>query len=110
RRRPADAAGRRGRDGTRPTEPGGAGMTEPLRRGVRQDVAGVGVRYATGIDSRYWDLFRTCFTDDCEADYGDIGVWHGADEITAWMREVHEACGPTPHRINNIVVTEIDRP
>jgi hypothetical protein len=77
----------------------------PIGRDVRQDVADVVVRYATGIDSRDWELFRSCFTDDCEADYGDIGVWHGADEITAWMREVHEACGPTLHRITNIVVT-----
>ena len=29
------------------------------------------VRYATGIDRRDWVLFRSCFTDDCEADYGD---------------------------------------
>jgi 3-phenylpropionate/cinnamic acid dioxygenase small subunit len=62
------------------------------------------VRYATGIDRRDWDLFRTCFTDDVEADYGEIGVWHGVEEITAWMAEVHAACGHTLHRITNVVV------
>lgn len=76
-----------------------------LSREVRQDVADVLVRYATGIDRRDWDLFRTCFTDDCETDYGEIGVWHGVDEITEWMRVVHDACGHTLHRITNIVVS-----
>ncbi len=46
---------------------------------TRLDIADVLVRYATGIDRRDWTLFRSCFTDDCVADYGDIGVWHGAD-------------------------------
>jgi 3-phenylpropionate/cinnamic acid dioxygenase small subunit len=71
-------------------------------------VADVLVRYATGIDGRDWDLLRSCFTTDCEADYGDIGSWHGADEITGWMRDVHEGCGYTLHRITNIAVQMID--
>jgi 3-phenylpropionate/cinnamic acid dioxygenase small subunit len=78
---------------------------ETVDREVRQDVAEVLVRYATGIDRRDWDLFRTCFTEDCEADYGEIGGWHGVDEITGWMRVVHDACGHTLHRITNVVVS-----
>ncbi len=70
-------------------------------RDVRQDVAEVLVRYATGIDRRDWALFRTCFTDDCEADYGDIGVWRGADAITEWMEKAHAGLGHTLHRITN---------
>ena len=77
-------------------------------REVRQDVAEVLVRYATGIDGRDWDLFRSCFTEDCEADYGPIGVWHGAEEITAWMRECHEPAGRTLHRITNQSVAASD--
>jgi 3-phenylpropionate/cinnamic acid dioxygenase small subunit len=80
-------------------------VTEAVDREVRQDVAEVLVRYATSIDRRDWVLFRTCFTDDCEADYGGIGMWHNADEMTAWMRETHEPCGHTMHRITNEVVT-----
>jgi 3-phenylpropionate/cinnamic acid dioxygenase small subunit len=80
-------------------------VTTAVDREVRQDVADVLVRYATGIDRRDWAMFRSCFTDDCEADYGKIGVWHGADEITAWMRETHEPCGHTMHRITNEAVT-----
>jgi 3-phenylpropionate/cinnamic acid dioxygenase small subunit len=71
---------------------------------TRADVAEVLVRYATGIDSRDWDLLRTCFTDDCEADYGAVGAWHGADEITTFMRETHEPLGHTLHRITNQTV------
>ncbi|MGP0032741.1 MAG: nuclear transport factor 2 family protein [Acidimicrobiales bacterium] len=79
-------------------------MTTGVDREVSLDVADVLVRYATGIDRRDWTAFRRCFTEDCEADYGDIGIWHGADEITTWMREVHDPCGHTMHRITNQVV------
>ena len=74
-------------------------MMGSVTREVRQDVADVLVRYATGIDRRDWELLRSCFTDDCEADYGDIGRWHGAAEIVEWMRRVHEPCGAhdAPH-------------
>jgi 3-phenylpropionate/cinnamic acid dioxygenase small subunit len=77
-------------------------------REVDQDVGAVLVRYATGIDRRDWDLFRTCFTADVEADYGDIGVWHGIDEITRFMIDIHAGCGHTLHRITNIAVTAVD--
>jgi hypothetical protein len=63
------------------------------------------VRYATGIDRRDWTLFRSCFTTDCDVDYGDIGVWHGADAITAYMDKTHAACGYTLHRITNETIS-----
>ncbi len=63
------------------------------------------VRYATGIDRRDWALLRSCFTDDCVADYGDIGHWHGAADIAARMEQAHAGCGYTLHRITNVVVT-----
>ena len=83
-------------------------MNATVDREVRQDVAEVLVRYATGIDRRDWDLFRSCFTEDCEADYGSIGVWRSADEITEWMRVVHEPAGHTMHRITNQTVAPSD--
>jgi len=73
-------------------------------RALHQDVTDVLVRYATGIDQRDWALFRTCFTDDCDADYGDIGAWSGGDAITAWMEKTHEPFGHTMHRITNAAV------
>jgi 3-phenylpropionate/cinnamic acid dioxygenase small subunit len=85
-------------------------MTNPVTtsstdRDLRQDVAEVLVRYATGIDRRDWELFRSCFTDDCEADYGDIGVWHDADSFTAWMDQAHVRGGRSLHRVTNQDVT-----
>ncbi len=70
------------------------------------DVNDVLVRYATGIDTRDWELLRTCFTDDCEADYGELpGIgtlrWFSGDEITAWIEASHAAMGHTMHRITN---------
>lgn len=82
-------------------------MTE-LSRDDRSDIADVLVRYATGIDRRDWPLFRTCFTDDCHADYGDIGVWDGVDAITGWMDETHAPCGHTLHRITNVAIEPTD--
>jgi 3-phenylpropionate/cinnamic acid dioxygenase small subunit len=79
-----------------------------IDREVREDVAEVLVRYATGIDGRDWALFRSCFTDDCDADYGPIGHWQSADEITAFMVDAHEAAGHTLHRITNVVVRPSD--
>ena len=74
-------------------------------RETRQDVADLLVRYATGIDQRDWELLRSCFTDDCVADYGDIGSWNGGDEITEWMRKAHDPLGHSLHRITNLTVS-----
>jgi 3-phenylpropionate/cinnamic acid dioxygenase small subunit len=71
---------------------------------LRQAVVDLLARYATGIDSRDWALLRSCFSDDCDADYGDIGHWRSGDEITTWMAETHEPLGPTQHRISNVVL------
>jgi len=76
-----------------------------LDRDTRQDVAEVLVRYATGIDRRDWKLFRTCFTEDCHADYGEIGVWDGVEAITEFMTKSHAPMGHTLHRISNEAVT-----
>ncbi|MEX5712183.1 nuclear transport factor 2 family protein [Parafrankia sp. FMc6] len=76
-----------------------------VARETREEVTEVLVRYATGIDQRDWDLFRTCFTQDCQADYGGIGAWHSADTITEWMAQVHAGCGHTMHRITNVVMS-----
>lgn len=73
-------------------------------RADRQDIADVLVRYATGIDRRDWPLFRTVFTEDCELDYGEIGCWHGIDDVTGFMQQAHAMAGHTLHRISNQVI------
>lgn len=71
----------------------------------RQDITDVLVRYATGIDRRDWPLFRTVFTDDCELDYGEVGVWHGVDAVTDFMEQSHAMAGHTLHRLTNHAVS-----
>lgn len=45
---------------------------------AKADITDVLLRYATAIDTKDWELFRTCFTDDADADYGEIGQWSDA--------------------------------
>lgn len=71
-------------------------------RDVGQDITEVLVRYATAIDSKDWPLFRSCFTADCQADYGDIGVWSGVDAITDYMSRTHPEGIRSLHRISNV--------
>jgi 3-phenylpropionate/cinnamic acid dioxygenase small subunit len=66
------------------------------------------VRYATGIDTKDWKLFRTCFTDDVHADYGEgVGSWTDADGITEYMTVMHADMVDTKHQLTNFVI-EID--
>ena len=76
-------------------------MTDPDDRGARQDIAELLVRYASAIDGRDWDLFRTCFTTDCRADYQDIGRWDDLDALTRFMIDAHAGMGHTQHRVSN---------
>jgi 3-phenylpropionate/cinnamic acid dioxygenase small subunit len=71
---------------------------------AKQDIAEVLVRYATGIDRRDWELFRSCFASDCLAEYEGIGTWESADAITAFMVSAHDGMGHTMHRISNIAI------
>jgi hypothetical protein len=72
-----------------------------------RQIAATLVRYATGIDSRDWALFRTCFAEGLHANYGDFGVWTSAAEIAEAMERMHAAVGPTLHRMTNIVASAI---
>jgi 3-phenylpropionate/cinnamic acid dioxygenase small subunit len=71
---------------------------------AKQDIAEVLVRYATGIDRRDWDLFRSCFASDCLAEYENIGTWESADAITDFMVSAHAGMGHTMHRLSNIAI------
>ena len=77
---------------------------QPVAAEDERAIANVLLRYATGIDTRDWPLFRTCFSPDCEADYGSFGSWRGPREIAEYMEAAHRNMGPTLHRITNIVV------
>jgi 3-phenylpropionate/cinnamic acid dioxygenase small subunit len=62
------------------------------------------IRYATGIDSKDWSLFRTCWTDEIEADYDQLGHITSAGELTAVMTQLHQNMGPTYHQMSNFVI------
>jgi len=58
-------------------------------------------RYATAVDRRDWELARTCFTEDCTADYGRSGSWAGREVLVTALDDMHRDLGPTMHRITN---------
>jgi hypothetical protein len=70
----------------------------------KERIAEVLIRYATGIDSKDWPLLRSCWTEDVDADYGEVGRFSGADAITDLMKRLHGAMGPTYHRLSNFAV------
>jgi 3-phenylpropionate/cinnamic acid dioxygenase small subunit len=76
-------------------------------RSDREQISDVLIRYATGIDTKNWPLFRSCFTDDVCADYGDIGAWNTIDGITEYMTVTHQDMPDTLHMITNIAI-ELD--
>lgn len=70
----------------------------------REGIVEVLVRYARAIDTKDWPLFRTCFVDDVTADYGDIGRWHGVEDLTAFMVSAHAGMGCTQHSLSNFTI------
>ncbi|MGV0848879.1 nuclear transport factor 2 family protein [Mycolicibacterium phlei] len=70
----------------------------------KAQIAEVLVRYATGIDTKDWALFRTCWTDEVDIDYGDLGTFTDADAFTTLTEQIHGGMGPTYHRISNIAI------
>ena len=69
-----------------------------------EQIAEVLIRYATGIDFKDWALLRTCWTEHVDVDYGEVGQYAGADAITGLMEQLHNAMGPTYHRLTNFAI------
>ena len=40
----------------------------------RAAISDVQLRYATGVDTRDWRLFRSCFTDEIETDFSSAAA------------------------------------
>lgn len=77
-------------------------MTEALS--PHAQITAVLHRYATAIDTKNWPLLTTCFTTDAVTDYGDIGRWNSAQEITDFMAAVHVPMRDTKHMLHNVVI------
>ena len=71
----------------------------------KAQIADVLIRYASGIDFKDWALLRTCWTDDADCDYGEVGRYSGVDAISGLMEQMHAAMGPTYHRLSNFTIT-----
>jgi 3-phenylpropionate/cinnamic acid dioxygenase small subunit len=70
----------------------------------KEQIAEVLIRYANGIDSKDWPLFRSCWTDEIDVDYQQLGRFTSADALTEVMTRLHENMGPTYHRLSNFVI------
>jgi SnoaL-like domain len=76
-------------------------MTE---RNDREEIIDLTIRYATAIDNRQYQLLSTVFTANAELDYGEVGKWTGAAEVTEFMDLAHAGATNTLHRMSNQVV------
>ena len=75
----------------------------------RSAISDVQLRYATGIDMRDWELYRTCFTDDLEVDFSSV-FGGGPRQVKAdrWVETVRRTISglkATQHMITNHVIT-----
>jgi hypothetical protein len=66
------------------------------------------IRYATAIDTKDWQLFRACFTEDCCARFGGL-VWHAVDVLVDVFEKAHAPLDDSIHRVLNIAVIWHDR-
>jgi len=65
-------------------------------------------RYARGVDTRDWDLWRDVFTSDATVDYSSAGAMAGSrDEVAASLEAGMNTLPWTQHVITNIEV-ELD--
>ena len=69
----------------------------------RAEISDVFTRYATGIDTRDWALWRTCFTDDAEfcPSARPPFIVSGADAVVRRCKENVEGFDATQHTITN---------
>jgi hypothetical protein len=70
----------------------------------RAEISDVFHRYALGVDTRDWGMFRSCFTDDVVADFTSLWpgvVIRGADEWVAVAQSAVNGLDATQHIITN---------
>jgi hypothetical protein len=71
----------------------------------RAEISDVQLRYATGLDSRDWSLFRSIFTDEIETDFSSVFGGEprkvSADRWTEAARRSVGGLAATQHMITN---------
>ncbi len=65
-------------------------------------------RYSSSIDTKDWELFATCWTDDCVATFSGLR-YEGLAVLTEALRVMHAPLDGSLHRCGNIVVTSYDK-
>jgi len=71
----------------------------------RLDIQEQLARYARGVDTRDWDLWRSVFTDDAVVDYRQSGILCGTPaEVAAFFAEAFTAIPWATHHITNIEI------
>ena len=75
----------------------------------RQAISDTVIRYATGIDMRDWDAYRSCFTDEVDIDFTSFGGGEPqtmrADQWVAGVRAGLSGFEATQHVSTNHVIT-----
>jgi hypothetical protein len=62
-------------------------------------------RYARGVDTRDWDLWKSVFTADAVVDYSRSGIPSGTrDEVAAFLAPAFETIAWATHHITNIEI------
>ena len=80
---------------------------------ARYDIIQVSYKYALGIDHRQWDLYESCFTDECEFDFSSFSG-KPATTLTAkqWRTNVESLNGKfdaTAHQMTNHVISKLKK-
>ncbi|HIG70484.1 MAG TPA: nuclear transport factor 2 family protein [Myxococcales bacterium] len=74
----------------------------------RREIDDLLIRYATAVDTKDWDLWETCFTEDAFVDYESAGGIKGKrPEVRSWLEKTLVMFPMTQHVVSNRVV-EID--
>jgi len=75
-------------------------MTETLADRIAID--DVLTRYATAVDARDWDLYRSVFTADAVIDYTSSGgIRGGVTEVTTWLSDALSIFSMSQHLVTN---------
>lgn len=53
----------------------------------RAEISDVLHRYATGLDTRNWALFRSIFTDELDMDFSSVGMSSGRVSADDWVEQ-----------------------
>lgn len=62
-------------------------------------------RYARGVDTSDWELWKSVFTEDAVVDYSRSGVISGSrDEVAAFLEQAFSAIPWATHHISNVEI------